>query len=143
MAAESTNNGYILGIDYGQRYIGLALASPVAKLPRPLVSVENTDIYPKLQETIRSEDVSTVVVGLPKNLEGKDTKQTQIIRQFAEDLKKQLNVDVILADEALSSVRAQEYIQSHKSENNDIDSIAACFILEEYFAQIAEGRIDG
>jgi putative Holliday junction resolvase len=80
-----------------------------------------------------------VIVGLPRSLEGNETEQTQKAREFGERLKSQVRADVAFADETLSSVRAQDYLKDNKRSEKDIDSIAACFILEEFFEEQTKG----
>lgn len=132
MAPRLPNSGNILGVDYGDKRTGLALAGAVARLPRPHKSVASKEAISAISQAIKDEDVSLVVIGLPRSLEGGETQQTQKTRQFADELKQSIGTDVAFADEALSSVRAEKYIKDNKAQKNDKDSVAACFILEEH-----------
>lgn len=139
MAVRLKNSGYILGLDYGDSKIGLALASAVAKLPEALESIPTQEAVVSLKKIVEQKDIQLIVVGLPRSLEGNETEQTQKARQFGEKLKNQVRADVTFADETLSSVRAQDYLKDNKRSDKDIDSIAACFILEEFFEQTKAG----
>jgi putative Holliday junction resolvase len=120
-----------LGIDWGENKVGLALAHAAAKLPSPLGIIKSHGASARIKDLITEEDIELVVVGLPKSLEGEETKQSEKIREFADELQKLTDKQVVFADETLSSVRAEKYIRDNKPKDGDIDSIAACFILEE------------
>lgn len=130
MAAVSRN---IIALDVGDARVGVALASTIARLPNPLVILENKpDIFEKLKEIIDSETVETVVVGLPRNMKGEETAQSHISRQFGEKLEELTGITVVFVDESLSTKRAEDYARSRKISAKYLDDIAACFILEEY-----------
>lgn len=125
----------ILGIDYGETRIGLAIASDQALLPRPHGILRNDDkIIEEIDQIIRNENVSDVIVGLPRNQSGQETKQTGVVREFAKQLKSRLPVDISFADESLSSRRAESIRREFKDrkKGEPIDDLAACFILEEF-----------
>jgi putative holliday junction resolvase len=131
------NNGYILGLDIGDARIGLAIASPIAKLPQPIETILNdATAVPTLRAIIEREGITTLVVGVPRNLEGRETAQSEKIRLQAESLAAEIGLDPIFVDESLSSKRADEYQQKQKKVQHAQDSVAACFILDEYFLSI-------
>lgn len=122
----------ILAIDVGKARIGLAIANNVARLPRPLgVQQNNNKIYHKINTIVDDNQVETIVVGLPRNMSGEETKQSQFSREFAAKLEAVTDKAVVFADESLSSKRAETSSYSKDPSGHD-DSIAACFILEEY-----------
>lgn len=134
MAPKLPHNGFILGLDVGEKRIGVALASVIARLPQPLDMIPaGESAIDKIIEIISKEDVQQVVVGLPRNLNGEETAQSKTIREFASVLTKSVKVPVVFADESLSSVRAEAIARDNTFKNVSSDSIAACFILEEYF----------
>jgi putative Holliday junction resolvase len=135
MALRLPSDGNVLGIDYGENKTGLALAGAVAKLPKPFGTIGSNGVVKKIKELIKTEDIRLIAVGLPKSLEGNETSQSRSIRQFADGLKKEVAADVVFADETLSSVRAEEYIKDNGLPPEMVDSIAACFILEELFEE--------
>lgn len=135
MAQQLPSDGNILGVDYGQARTGLALAGAVAKLPSPLETVSPDEIIDKIKGLVKKEDIRLITVGLPRSLEGNETEQSKQIRQFAGELRKELDTEIVFADETLSSVRAEQYIKDNKLARQNMDSIAACFILEELFKQ--------
>lgn len=136
MAAQSTPEDYILAIDYGEARLGLAVAHEKAKLPQPLGVIPRENAVQALKKIVEKEKIKTMVLGLPRNLSGEETAQTKTIRAFASKLKGELNQTLVLVDESLSTVRAQEMAQEYgRNPKEPIDDIAACFILEEFFAR--------
>lgn len=124
----------ILSLDVGERRVGVATASLIARLPRPLTTLNNSPaIWEEVAQIAQDEDASTIVVGLPRNLSGEDTDQTRYVRDFAEHLS---GFDVIFQDEALTSQKAEKELASRGKpfEKGDIDALAATYILEDYLA---------
>lgn len=139
MAKQLPFNGYVLGLDVGAKRIGTALASVIAQLPQPTEEVVADDFaIDKILEIVQKEDVQMIVVGLPRNLQGEETSQSEFIRKFASDLKAKTNTPVVFADESLSSARADDLMKQNEFKNVSQDSLAACFILEEFFANIED-----
>lgn len=137
MAHQLPSSGYVLGLDVGDARIGVAVASVIARLPQPLTEVKAGETaYEAIKNVIRKEDVHMLIIGIPRNLEGSETAQSQKIRQFADELAVQIDIPVVFADESLSSQRAAELAKNNQFKNVSQDSLAACFILEEFFATI-------
>jgi putative Holliday junction resolvase len=126
----------ILGLDVGDVRIGVALANPIARLPRPLAVIANDEtVLEKIAEIVRREKIEQVVVGLPRNLKGAETAQSKKVREFAAILQEKLGTTIEFADETLSSVRAEAMPPLNKrSSGQSLDAEAACFILEEFLA---------
>ena len=130
MAAE-----YILGVDYGDKRVGVAIAHQVARLPRPLTTLANTEaLLEDIAELVHKEQAKLVVVGLPRGMDGGYTAQTRSAEQFAADLAARLDVPVTLADETLTSVDAEAALGGGPHVKGDIDALAAVYILERYLA---------
>ncbi len=131
----ANNGGYILALDVGEKRIGVALASKIARLAAPLLTIDNSDsVLEDIARLIAKENVSQVVVGLPRSLNSQDTAQTIYVRNFVEKLEKALEVKVILQDEALTSHKAESELRARGSNysKGDIDALAATYILEDY-----------
>jgi putative holliday junction resolvase len=121
----------LLGLDVGQKRTGIARASYVAKIAEPLMSVDTDCIVECLQKLIIDHDVDRLVIGLPRNLDGNDTAQTQWTRDWVVELKKHIQLPMYWQDEALTSRDAEIRLGS-KNEGHDIDAHAAAAILEDY-----------
>jgi putative Holliday junction resolvase len=133
----------ILGLDYGERRIGIALSDPLGIIAKPLTVLDRKiapDYISQLSDIILNKQVTTVVVGLPLTLMGKESKQTEIVLSFVSQLKETLSVPVITIDERLSSVAAEKSLQKQaiKTGHNKgrIDETAAAIFLQEYLDSI-------
>lgn len=140
----------ILGLDVGMRRIGVAWGDSEVRLASPLEPVLNDgDALDKLVKLIVRMNVSTVVVGLPRNNDGVETKQSEYSRQFADDLVDAMasqsvdDVDVVMQDESLTSIEAEEELKRDKRHYNDrmlrdgtLDSQAAVVILTDYLEEL-------
>ncbi|MBP6880480.1 Holliday junction resolvase RuvX [Candidatus Saccharibacteria bacterium] len=132
----ATVSGSILAIDYGEVRIGLALASQAARIAHPHMVLTNSDsILDEFEAIIVREDIIQLVLGLPRSLDGEDTAQTKIIREFQAHLES-LGVPVALQDEAGTSARAHFEMKQIKTKKNlQVDSLAASYILEDYLGE--------
>ena len=132
---------YYLGLDYGEKRVGVALAHEIARLPRPLTTLQTTPtLLDDISKLVEQEGVKLVVVGLPRGMDGGYTAQTRLAEDFAQTLAKALTVPVELADETLTSVDAEDYLGKGKTVKSDIDAQAAAYILERYLAEHPAGE---
>lgn len=128
----------VLALDVGQVRIGVAIASAVAKIPRPLKTIQNSpQIFQDINEIIAQEDVQVVVIGLPRGLDGQVTEQTKITEAFIEKLQENIEIKIYTQDEALTSKKAEEELkaQGKPYAKEDIDAIAAAIILDDFLRE--------
>ena len=135
--------GRFLGIDHGNKRVGLALSDPMKIIAKPFKTLtysNSADLMNALKDIIESESVERIVLGLPKGMKGKDTAQTEVVMNFADQLKAQLDIPIRLIDERLSSVSAEKALiqQEVKTGYNKgrIDETAAAIFLQQYLEQI-------
>jgi putative holliday junction resolvase len=139
MEPRLPTSGYILGLDVGEKRIGTAVSSAIARLPQPSVTVRMSEkAVAEILQLASREGVVQIVVGLPRNMEGGETAQSRTVREFADLLAAHTKLPIVFADESLSSARADEIMKNNTFKNASQDSLAACFILEEYFASNAK-----
>lgn len=137
-----TNQGAMLSLDMGERRVGVALANPIARMASPLTTLENNDqLIDAIQALIQEHAVDTVIVGLPRGLDGQETAQTQKIRAWVDDFEKQTGRSVILQDEAVTSIQAEQLLKQTKKSysKEDIDMYAAAEILQDYLNNDLKG----
>ena len=130
-------NNY-LAIDVGEKRVGLALASAVAKLPAPYTTLSFDEMtIQKIAQIADDEHVGTLVVGLPKNRNDQPTQQTEFTQKFIEQLASLENVEIVTQDETLSSKRARQELERRKKpyEKSAVDALAATYILEDYLRE--------
>lgn len=126
----------ILGIDYGEKRVGLALSDPMQMIASPYKTIPNNPgLITAIQTIMHENDVACVVVGLPKGMKGQETAQTQNVYRFVECLNDQ-DITVNLIDERLTSVSAKKalVVQGIKTGHNKglIDQTAAAIILQQF-----------
>ena len=130
--------GRVLGIDYGDSRIGLAMSDPLKIIASPFKTIRNEgneNCLQVFQSLIKEKDVEAIVVGFPIGLKGQETAQTKKVREFA-DLLYALKLPIRLEDERLSSVSAEKSMiqQNIKTGHNKglIDRRAAAIILQQF-----------
>lgn len=122
-----------LGLDVGDVRIGVARVNSIARLPSPIEVIKNDQqVFDKIKNVAQQEGAQMVVVGLPRNLDGQETEQSAKIRQFAEQLGSSTSLEIVFTDESLSTKRAENMIKEQGLPPDQLDAIAACFILEEF-----------
>lgn len=115
-----------LGIDWGSQRVGLAVGNDQAKLARLLPSLPNDSRLLKVLKSLcTDEQIDQIIIGRPRNLEGRTTPQSQQIAEWANELKANLRLPIRWQDESLTTVA------TGKAEK-DVDSAAAAIILQDY-----------
>lgn len=135
----------IVGLDIGERRIGLAISDPTATLARPVGvltrSGSDADALRLVADEIarlaaEADGVASVVVGLPRKLDGSPTEMTPRVHAFAEQLRAASGLPVLLQDERLSSREAESRLalgdKDWRSRKKKIDAAAAAIILQDY-----------
>lgn len=132
---------YILALDYGEKRVGVAVAHVIARLPKPLTTLVNSEtLLDDITRVITEEDAGLVVVGLPRGMDGGYTQQTRAAEAFAKQLAEVITVPVEMADETLTSVDAEHELAHSKHTGAGIDALAAAYILERYLADHPAGK---
>ncbi len=129
------SNKDILALDIGDKRIGVARASAIARLPEPVTTLTNdASLQNKLIELIKQYDAGLLVIGLPRGMSGQTTQQTDKVRQVMAALKRQLDIKVVWQDETLTSVQAEQELKDRGVRYNKeaIDALAATLILEDF-----------
>lgn len=128
-----------MGIDYGDRRIGVAVSDAFGWTAQGVGVVEKRRDGRELDEIerlIREHEVSEVVVGLPKNMNGTIGPRGEICIAFAQSLREKLNLPVHLWDERLTTVSAERTLLeadiSRKKRKQVVDKMAATLILQNY-----------
>jgi len=134
----------ILGIDVGEARIGLALSDELRMLAHPLETVRVRDGQPvdHVAELIRREKIETVVIGLPRNMNGTYGPAAEKVKAFAAKLQERVpGCTIRFWDERLSTVAAQRSLhaagRNTKQSREVIDQVAAQIILQAYLDSIA------
>lgn len=134
----------VLAIDYGEKRVGVAVSDPLNMLANPVECLDNSDhLISAISTFLTDYNVGLILVGLPLKLDGSDTKQTQIVREFAKRLELDTGFPIHLMDERFSSLAADRALGvmgiSAKKRRGKRDTMAACFFLQTFLdSQLAE-----
>jgi putative Holliday junction resolvase len=142
----------ILGIDFGERRIGLALSDPTGTLASPLPTVRRRagkrPPLSTLMGIIEEHRVEILVFGLPLTPSGEDSEWTKEVREVGAALSNRTGLPVHFIDERFTSVRAEKAIRSlglpksKREEKDRVDAAAAVLILQSWLDRRAGGRVD-
>jgi putative Holliday junction resolvase len=129
-----------LAIDYGTKRTGLAICDAGENISTPLRTIHGQkQLVERIAELIEAENVEAVVLGLPLNMDGSESAQTKVVREFAERLKGYLNVPVLMQDERLSSFGAEQKLApanfTKGKMRQRLDAVAAAEILNAFLEQ--------
>jgi putative Holliday junction resolvase len=149
MTAISNSQGGRTGIalDVGTKRIGVATADLSVRFAGPLTTLDNPDAF--LSEIVQicgNEQAGWLVIGLPRGLDGQDTAQTEMVREFGAQLENSLReaglqIPVYWIDEALTSEKAEAELRSRPANRRngyvkgDVDALAATYILEDFLTE--------
>ena len=134
----------VLGVDVGERRIGLALSDASAVLATPLrvltLSSPEQGVVTVAREVAvlaaHEDGLAGIVVGLPRSLDGTSHRQTKYVRGFVEALRRYTTLPVHLQDERLSSREAESRLAQHEKSwrrrKARLDAAAATVILQDY-----------
>ena len=129
----------ILGIDYGDSKIGVAVSDPFGWTAQGLGTIKYNDIdiaINRLTQIISEYDVQKIVVGLPKNMNGTIGIRGEKTFEFIERLKGLFDKEIVTWDERLTTVSAENLLISGNVRRDKrkmvIDTVAAKFILQGY-----------
>ncbi len=129
----------VLGVDYGEKWVGLSLSDPLGFTAQPLVSLPRKNdgqIASELENIAREHEVKRLVVGLPLKLSGADSARTRRTRLFIKHLRRHLKMPVEKWDERLSTTEAERALRdmalSSQRRKAMRDVTAAQIILQGY-----------
>jgi len=137
---QLTFSGTALGFDFGLKRIGVASGEHMLGIAHPLTTLHaesNDDRFNLIAKLIDEWKPSTLVVGLPLSLDGKEHEVTLLCKKFARRLDGRFNLPVVMIDERLSSAEASQSLKeigiSGRKQKPMLDQIAAQVILQSYF----------
>lgn len=131
--------GRILAIDFGTKRVGLAATDPLQIIASPLETVANKDIFTYLKSYFEKEEVEKLIVGMPKNLQNKDTHSTEGVRKFISKLELDFpSMKIITVDERFTSKMAFQTMidgglkKKDRKNKETVDKLSATIILQSY-----------
>lgn len=129
----------ILAIDYGAKRTGVAVTDPLGMIATPLDVLPSHTLEDFLKAYFQKEEVSKVVIGMPKNTDGSPTNATPLVQAFINRFKKVFpSMELILHDERFTSKMAFDAMlaggmkKKDRRDKGNVDKISATIILQSY-----------
>lgn len=126
----------LLALDYGERYIGVAITDPEMRLAlrHSVIDQKKTEALGFILDLVKKERIAKILVGVPISLEGEETEQTFVSLRFIEHLEELLrdSVEVVSVDETLTSVEAEGRLLREGINKEESHAEAARIILQDY-----------
>ena len=133
----------IMGLDYGSKTVGVAVSDPLGYTAQALETITREEenklrqTYRRLEELIAQRGITTVVLGYPKNMDDSIGERGKKTEEFKAALERRTGLPVILWDERLTTVAADEILEESgvlkKDRKKVIDKVAAAIILQEFW----------
>lgn len=137
-------SGRTIGVDYGTKRVGLAIADPLMMFAQPVGTYPPNEALDVMHRIQQDEGLDRVVVGWPLQEDGSKGKATERVQQYVNRIRKLApDAEIILQDEWNSSEKAKELIRQSErpsmrsSGKGRIDTAAAGIILQDYLNELA------
>lgn len=129
----------IMGIDYGDARTGVAISDLRCTIVGSTCVVPSRNVEKALADLARmakEQDVGTIVVGLPRNMNGTEGPRAELCREFAGRLGELTGLEIVMWDERRTTVEAHNILSQHnyhgKKRKDTVDAVAASLILEGF-----------
>lgn len=125
--------GRIVAIDYGEKRLGIAISDETKTISSPLPFIPAGD-KAQLLNLIKEKEVELIIMGLPKNLQGAETKSTEAAMRFGKWLEKETKLPIKYVDERFTTKEAQHILKGETSRKARtlVDSLVAQRLLDSY-----------
>ncbi len=137
--------GSVLGFDFGEKRIGVALGEHLLGIAHPLTTIAteiNDERFRQIGALINEWKPVTLVVGLPLSLDGEEHQLTLLCKKFSRRLEGRFNLPVVMIDERLTSAAASQTLNElgigGRKQKPMIDQVAAQHILQSYFDGLSQ-----
>jgi len=131
----------ILGLDIGDRRIGVALSDPQGILASPLTIIERSDEQAGIKaivDIVTQKEVGRIIVGLPLSMDGSIGEQAKKVEVFIRELSDHTEVPIEFRDERLTTLSAKRLMRDvRKSQKMKDDAVAAALILQSYLDEVS------
>lgn len=125
-----------LGIDYGEKRVGVAISDGLGLTARPLTVVPRATAVEEVMSLVKDQDVVTIVVGLPTGLGGREGMSATEARKLADEIAAATGVEVVMRDERYTSRIAESALlesgMKRRRRRENVDKVAAAILLQDY-----------
>lgn len=129
----------VLGLDYGEKHIGIAISDALGILASSLATLENKGkdfIVSEIKKICKENKVKEIIIGLPISLSGEQETQAKQVKEFAEFLSKEIDIPIVFEDERLTTIMADKFLKEKGTKIKDRKAkehkLAAQIILQDY-----------
>jgi len=126
--------GRVLGLDYGERRIGVALSDLLGLTAQPLTVLTRKNLLEEIASLVKQHEVTTLVIGLPKHMHGEEGEKAEEARAFGARVAEKTGLPVEFIDERLTTVAVQRMLSetemSGAKKRAVVDKLAAALILQ-------------
>jgi putative Holliday junction resolvase len=147
LRAALARNQRLLGLDVGDKTIGLALSDPALSVASPVTTIKRTKFTADAASLLKlaaERGVGGLVIGFPLNMDGTEGPRCQSVRQFASNLLKLKDLPILFWDERLSTMAVERAMIAHDltraKRDKVVDQAAAAFILQGALDAIARAK---
>ena len=134
----------ILAIDYGRKRVGLAVSDPLGIIATGLNTIQTGEIWQFLTEYLEKEDVKTIVVGYPLQMNNQPSESLKYIDPFVTKLKKEFaEIEILMVDERFTSKMAKQAMldgglkKKDRRDKGMVDKLSAVIILQTHLDSIS------
>ena len=141
---DRQQNGYVVAIDFGLKYVGIAASSQL--IPRPfgittlIAQSGKLKDWSKLEEVLVEYKPHTILVGLPLNMDGSESEMSERAKEFGKSLSSRTSIPVEFVDERLSSWEVKKMDQANSNnkqkKTSKIHEESACLIAQTWVSDI-------
>ena len=135
----------VLALDHGTRRVGVAVSDELQMIAQPLEYIAPepfADFLARLKEILREKEISLILVGLPRNMDGSYGPAALKVQEFVAALKDAVTVPIKTWDERLTTVQAQKFLIQGKvrreQRKQKVDKTAAAILLQSYLDGLAK-----
>jgi len=130
-----------MAIDYGERSIGVAISDELQLTVRPLTTIRRgkqkyAQVIERIGSLVAENEIVTLVVGLPLNMDGTRGAAVERVERFISDLRRSVSIPIVTVDERLSSYEADRILREMgvglRERRARSDEYAASIILQDY-----------
>lgn len=132
----------VMGLDYGDKTVGVAISDELLITAQPIETVERErtnklrKTYQRIEALIAEYEVEKIVIGKPLNMNGTEGDRVELTEAFADELSRRTGLEIIWIDERLTTVQADRILEktgvAHSARKEHIDKMAAAIILQTY-----------
>lgn len=136
--------GRVMAVDYGDARTGIALSDLLGCITGKsfvISSWNEEEVLQKIKETVLEENVSEIVLGFPRNMDGSEGARAEKYKEFGNKISEKTGLKVVLWDERRTTIEAHQILSRNgkkmKDHKKNVDALAASLMLEGYLRQSA------